>query len=150
MVETFGSSSHKHTRTHTHARVHHTVHTHKHAHMLACFCSPKFKGKKRKMTSSSSCEANETDGGGGENTGRNRTLLHKMQLGTDLLWALLPYLCVCVRVSVHMCMYLQAFSSVCTVKGLPNISSRSLPAKQKTEHYVTVQLEGFSNYVTLF
>ena len=43
------------------------------------------------MTSSLSCEANETDGGGGENTGRS--LLHKIQLEADLLWALLPYVC---------------------------------------------------------
>lgn len=104
MVETFGNGSHKHThtQTHKHARITPCMQTHTpHTHMLACFCSPVFEAKKGKMTSSSSCEANETDEGGGENTGRNRTLLHKTQLGTGLLWALLSY---------YVCPYVHAFA----------------------------------------
>lgn len=129
-----------HINTHTQKRTHkhtHTVtctQTHTHTHWPV-FCSPGFEGKKGKMTSSSSCEANETDEGGGENAGRNRTLLHKTRCGPPPG----PVTTSCVCASAHA----QGFVRVNRLHGASSKGARSslrtcaVTVCRKTEHYVT-------------
>ena len=145
MLETFGNGSHKHTHTHTHTHA-------------GLFLFSGFQGKKGKMTSSLSCEANETDEGGGENTGRNRTLLHKTQLSADLPWALSPY-CVCLYACVRACLNVHACAGllkyVCKMirstipeQGVPlkKEIDRYLQSDCRKQHYVTAQLQSFNAF----
>ena len=118
MVETFGKGSHKHTHTHTHRSAHINTHTLRRTHTRALAC---FEGKKGKMTSSSSCEANETDEGGGENAGRNRTLLHKTRCGSPPG----PVTTSCVCAAAHTPEFLR-------VNRLHNASSKGVRSSLRT------------------
>ena len=123
MLETFGRGSHKHThaRTSMHAHTCTHAHTHAHTHNRWPVFVLRFWGKEGKMTSSSSCEASETDGG--ENTGKNRTLLHKKKnhLSSGCVWAPLPYfvcvcVCMCDWVSLSVWACISSLAGLCVCK----------------------------------